>query len=75
MLTKCYLMCCIWVDCVRERLREERGIETLEWIVLGAVVAVLLGAASQVFKTGGTTIGNAFVEMIMGWIGVGNPAG
>jgi len=58
-----------WRVSIAARMREEKGIETIEWIALAAVVLVLLGGILAVFSDRASDIANAIVTQILSWIG------
>lgn len=59
----------IWIAELKRKLGSERGVETVEWVGMAAVVLALIGAIAAVMGgAGGTSIGEAIASTIAGWI-------
>lgn len=54
---------------------DEKGIETIEWVVLAAVIVVMLGALMTVLSGQANTIGSSLGKSIDNWAkSIGNSA-
>ncbi len=50
-----------------EALRRDEGVETLEVIAIMALIVILIGAMTSIFKTGGDTIATIVINGIKSW--------
>ncbi len=55
-----------WLFLLNLSVREE-GIETIEWVALGAVLALTIAAIMAVLTPGGQQIGQSILSGIMKW--------
>ncbi len=57
-----------WRVSLGSRLRREKGVETVEWIALAAVILVLLLSIMAVFSEQGRAVGEAIIAKLTEWI-------
>ncbi len=56
----------VWIR-VQSLWLQEDGIETIEWVALGAVLALTIAAIMAVLQPGGQQIGQTILSGIMKW--------
>ena len=54
-----------WRTCLVSKPGREKGIETVEWIALAAVILVLLLAIMAVFSEQGRAVGEAIIAKLI----------
>lgn len=53
---------------IEERVEDEAGLSSVEWVALIAIIVTLLGAIGVVFKNNGHEIGDAAVDKLTEFI-------
>lgn len=68
MMLRIYAHLDAWRARLLSKPRSEKGIETIEWIALAAVILVLLMAIMAVFSEQGRAVGAAIIAKLIEWI-------